>query len=183
VVTCGALFGACTSATTIVSRPPGARLYLNGEPVGNTPYTMADTRIVGSTTQVRLEMPGFYPTDAVIVRNEEFDVGACIGGVFLLFPFLWIMGYKPMHTFELRPFGAPPPGWGPPPPGQYAPPPAGYPAAPGWGPPPGPQQPPPPPAGAQPPPAPPPPPAAAPPPAPPPPAGYPPAAGARPPGT
>jgi hypothetical protein len=166
VVTCVALF-ACTSATTIVSRPPGARLYLNGEPVGNTPYTMADTRIVGSTTAVRLELPGFEVTDAVIARNEEFDVGACIGGVFLLFPFLWIMGYKPVHTFELRPMGGGQ--WGPPP-GQYAPPPAGYPGQPGWTPPPGP---PPPPAGSPPPPA-----GAAPAPAP---GGYPPAVGARPP--
>jgi hypothetical protein len=84
-------------------RSPGARLYLNGEPVGNTPYTMTDTKIVGSATAVRLEMPGYATTDAIIQRNEDFDVGACIGGVFVLVPFLWIMGYKPTHTFELRP--------------------------------------------------------------------------------
>jgi hypothetical protein len=123
---------ACASTTIIQSQPPGARLYLNGEPVGVTPYTMTDTKIVGSTTTVRLEYPGFEPTTGVITRNEEFDAGACIGGVFLLFPFLWIEGYRPWHVFELRPagYGAPqgyPPGYPQPgyPPTGY--PPAGYP--------------------------------------------------------
>ena len=127
---------ACVSSTLIDSRPQGARLYLNGEPVGNTPYTMSDTKIVGSTTTVRLEAPGYEPVNGAISRNEEFDVGACIGGVFLLVPFLWIMAYKPMHVFELRPAGGLPPGTYPPqpyPPPPYPPP---YPPPPGQPPPP-----------------------------------------------
>jgi hypothetical protein len=138
----------CASTTLIQSQPPGARLYLNGEPVGTTPYTMTDTKIVGSTTTVRLEYPGYEPTNGSISRNEDFDAGACLGGVFLLFPFLWVMGYKPMHVFELRPAGAgygypsgygPPPGYAPapgyPPPAGY-PPPEGYPPPAGYPPPP-----------------------------------------------
>lgn len=35
-------------------------------------------------------------------RNEEFDAGACAGGVFLLFPFLWIQKYRPMHNYEFE---------------------------------------------------------------------------------
>jgi hypothetical protein len=117
---------ACASTTIIQSQPNGAKLYLNGEPVGNTPYTMTDTKMVGSITTVRLELPGYEPTTTAISRNEEFEVGACIGGVLVLVPFLWIFGYKPVHVFELRPGGgAPPPGWTAPPPG-YAPPPPGY---------------------------------------------------------
>jgi PEGA domain len=103
-----AAFSACASTTTIRSNPSGARVYLNGESVGTTPYTMTDTKIVGSSTSVRLEYPGYETINGNITRSEEFDVGACIGGVFLLVPFLWIMGYKPDHTFELRPAsGAP----------------------------------------------------------------------------
>ena len=129
---------ACSSTTIIQSQPSGAKLYLNGEPAGTTPYTLTDTKIVGSTTNVRLEMPGFESTTGVFARNEEFEVGACIGGVFLLFPFLWIMKYKPTHTFELKPLasagvsegaGAPAPGWTTPPPGYGAPPPATAPPA------------------------------------------------------
>jgi hypothetical protein len=39
----------------------------------------------------------------VITRNEQFSVGACIGGVLVLVPFLWIMEYKPEHSYELTP--------------------------------------------------------------------------------
>jgi hypothetical protein len=122
-------FASCASTTMIQSQPTGAKVYLNGESVGVTPYAMTDTKIVGTTTTVRLEYPGYEPLNTAISRNEEFDVGACIGGVFLLVPFLWIMHYKPVHTFELHPVGyAPPPGY--PPPG-YPPagPPPGYPPA------------------------------------------------------
>jgi hypothetical protein len=128
---------ACSSSTTIYSRPSGARLYLNGEPAGVTPYTMTDTKIVGSTTAVRLELPGYEVTTGSITRNEVFDAGACLGGVLILFPFLWIQGYNPIHVFELRPVGwngqPYPPGYAPPPgyePGPGAP-------APGYQPPPG----------------------------------------------
>lgn len=102
-LTCLSLASACSSTTLINSSPTGAKLYLNGEPVGTTPYTMTDTKVVGSTTTVRLEAPGYEPTNGVITRNEEFQVGPCIGGVFVLFPFIWIMGYKPTHNFELKP--------------------------------------------------------------------------------
>ena len=101
-------FTGCASTTVIRSYPSGARVFLNGEPVGVTPYTMTDTKIVGSTTSVRLEAPGYEPTVGAITRSEEFDAGACIGGVFLLVPFLWIMGYKPDHTFQLQPAAVPP---------------------------------------------------------------------------
>ena len=129
---------ACASTTTIQSVPSGARLYLNGEAVGSTPYTMTDTKIIGTATTVRLETPGHETFSAVITRNEEFSAGACAGGVFLLFPFLWVMGYKPLHNYELRPLGGqaagypsadswtPAPPSGPPPAGYPPPPPAGH---------------------------------------------------------
>lgn len=137
-------FASCASTTMIQSQPTGAKVYLNGEPVGVTPYAMTDTKIVGTTTMVRLEYPGYEPLNGVIARNEELDVGACIGGFFVLVPWLWIMRYKPVHVFELHPAGAypggayPPPGYPPagPPPGYppaadpYAPAPGAAPAAP-----------------------------------------------------
>ena len=33
-------------------------------------------------------------------------MGAIIGGVFLLFPFLWTMKYDPARTYELTPLGS-----------------------------------------------------------------------------
>jgi hypothetical protein len=99
-------------------------VFIDGAMVGTTPYTMSDTHIVGTSTNIRLEYPGYAPTDVSIKRSEEFDVVACIGGVFLLVPFLWIMGYKPDHNYELQPASGYPqqPGY----------PPQGYPQQPGY---------------------------------------------------
>jgi hypothetical protein len=116
-----AFLAACASSTLIQSQPTGAKLYLNGEPVGNTPYTMSDTKMIGSITTVRLESPGYETSTGAITRNEEFNVGPCIGGMFVLVPFLWMFGYKPTHTFELKPAGAS--GSFQTPPGSYAAPP------------------------------------------------------------
>jgi hypothetical protein len=93
----------CASTTVIQSSPPHTKLYLNGEPVGVTPYTHTDTRIVGSTTVVRLEKEGYQTLHTSFARDEEADVGAIIGGIFFLVPFLWIMKYKPHRYFELIP--------------------------------------------------------------------------------
>ncbi|MCB9233306.1 MAG: PEGA domain-containing protein [Bacteroidia bacterium] len=97
------LGAACSSSTLIQSVPSGARLYLDGEAVGTTPYQHRDTRITGSTVHVRLEMQGYSPLDRTFCRDEEIDPGAVVGGVFFLWPFLWTMKYKPVHTYELTP--------------------------------------------------------------------------------
>ena len=93
----------CSSTTMIQSNPSGAKVYLNGEPVGTTPYTHQDTKIVGSLTTVKLEKEGFDPLNTSFSRDEVVDIGAIIGGVFVFVPFLWTMKYKPSHTYELTP--------------------------------------------------------------------------------
>ncbi|MDX9773626.1 MAG: PEGA domain-containing protein [Bacteroidales bacterium] len=103
LLSCVILFSGCASTTIINSMPNGAKLYVDGEPVGTTPYTYTDTKIVGSATPIRLVMEGYDDFNGVLKRNEEANVGAIIGGVFLLFPFLWTMDYKSTHTYELIP--------------------------------------------------------------------------------
>ena len=112
------LVSACSSSTVIRSNVRGAKVYLNGALVGETPYVMRDTKIVGSVTDVRIEAHGYEPLQAFIKRNEDFQLGACIGGVFLLVPFIWVMGYYPDHMYELRPLGQGPRDQYQPPPGQ-----------------------------------------------------------------
>ena len=99
-------FTGCASSTVLQSNPPGARISVNGVPVGNTPYTMTDTKIIGSTTPIRLEYPGYQTIDTTISRNEELDVGALIAGVFFLIPLLWVQKYQPVHSFQMVPGGA-----------------------------------------------------------------------------
>jgi hypothetical protein len=101
--TAALLLQACASSTIINSRPQGAKLYVDGEFKGNTPYAYSDQKIVGSTSQIRLVKEGYQDTTVSMSRNEEFSVGACIGGVLVLVPFLWIMNYKGDHTYELTP--------------------------------------------------------------------------------
>lgn len=93
----------CGSTTMIQSRPDNAKVYLNGEYMGTTPYTHRDTKIVSSTTIVTLEKEGYQTFNTSFSRDEELDVGALIGGIFLLVPFLWIMKYKPFRTYEMKP--------------------------------------------------------------------------------
>jgi hypothetical protein len=110
-----ALASGCASTTLIKSQPSGAKVYLNGEIVGTTPYAMTDTKIIGSSTHVRLVLDGHEPFNTFIQRNEVFNPGACLGGVLVAVPFLWIMDYKPERTYELvpvRPPRAPPAGPG-----------------------------------------------------------------------
>jgi hypothetical protein len=155
--TVAVLAGGCVSTTVIKSQPPGAKVYLDGAFVGQTPYEMSDTKIIGSTTFVKLRLDGYEESNVLISRNERFDAGACLGGVLVLFPFLWIQGYNPEHVYEMTPLryppgypqqpqypgypaypqGYPPPAYPqqqqaypPPPPQGYPPPPPGTPPAP-----------------------------------------------------
>ncbi len=103
ILSASVLFSSCASTTVFQTTPSGAKLYLNDELVGNTPYTYSDTKIVGTTTVVKIKAEGYQDFNYVLKRNEEANVGAIIGGIFVLFPFLWVMDYKPMHNFELVP--------------------------------------------------------------------------------
>ena len=91
----------CSSTTLIQSVPNGAKLYLDGESVGTTPYSLRDTKITGSSTIIKLIMDDYEPLIATITKDEEINAGAVIGGVFFLIPFLWTMEYKPVHNYEL----------------------------------------------------------------------------------
>lgn len=97
------LLSSCSSTTIIQSSPSGAKLYMNGERVGTTPYTHTDTKIVGSTTILKITSEGYEDFNGVLKRDEDVNVGAIIGGIFFLFPFLWVMDYKPTHFYELAP--------------------------------------------------------------------------------
>ena len=93
---------ACASTTAINSQPSGASVFLNGERVGTTPYTHSDTKIIGSTNTVVLKKEGYQDFSTAFSRNENANVGAIIGGVFVLVPFLWAMDYKPSYNYEMQ---------------------------------------------------------------------------------
>ncbi|HJV79063.1 MAG TPA: PEGA domain-containing protein [Paludibacter sp.] len=100
---CTMFFASCSSSTMIVSNPPDAKLYLDGEFVGKTPYKHRDSKIVGSSTLVKIEKEGYAPLVTEFSKNEEADIGAIIGGIFVWVPFLWTLKYKQTHNYELNP--------------------------------------------------------------------------------
>lgn len=97
------LLYSCASTTMIQSNPGGAKVYIDGQSMGNTPYAHTDTKIVGSATTVKLEKEGYEPLNVSFYRSEQADVGAIIGGIFVLVPFLWTMKYNQVHEYELVP--------------------------------------------------------------------------------
>jgi len=97
------LLTACSSTTLIQSKPSGAKVYMDGQFVGETPYSHTDTRIVGSATLIKLEKEGYKPFVTTMTRDEEVDVAAIVGGLFFAVPFLWTMKYQPFHSYELTP--------------------------------------------------------------------------------
>lgn len=97
------LMSSCASTTLIQTEPSEADVYIDRVKVGKTPYPYSDTKIVGSSTIFTFKKKGYKDFNYVLTRNEQADVGAIIGGVLFLFPFLWTMRYYPQRTFELEP--------------------------------------------------------------------------------
>lgn len=93
----------CSSATLIQTAPEGAKVYLNDEFKGYTPYKHVDQAISGTSTYLTFKMEGYEEFQTILSKNEQVDVGAVIGGLFFLFPFIWTMGYNPSHMYELNP--------------------------------------------------------------------------------
>lgn len=87
----------------INSIPSDAKVYLNDELVGSTPYKHSDTKIIGSINFLKLEKHNYETVNTSFSRDEEVDIGAVIGGIFFFIPFLWTMKYKSLHTYELKP--------------------------------------------------------------------------------
>ncbi len=96
------LIVSCSSSTIINVSDKEAKIYIDGEYRGKGSVTHTDTKTVGSTTSVMIKKKGCAPVTHTFSRSEEFDAGACAGGVFTLVPFLWVMKYKPSRTYEFE---------------------------------------------------------------------------------
>ena len=90
----------CSSTTMVRTTDNEAKIYIDGEYRGKGMVSHTDMKILGSVTQVKIEKEGCEPMMYTFAKNEEFDAGACAGGVFVLVPFLWIQKYKADHIYE-----------------------------------------------------------------------------------
>lgn len=90
---------ACASKTVIRVSDPQTKIYVDGEYKGMGSVTHSDTKIIGSETAIRLQKDGCQPQTQTLRRDEKFKFWPCVGGVLVLFPFLWIMGYNGEHNY------------------------------------------------------------------------------------
>ncbi len=97
------LFSSCASTTLIQSYPSDAKVYVNGEYAGRTPYWHTDYKILGSRTDIDIVKEGYEPVYTTLYRNEQPDFGALLCGLYVWVPFLWSLKYKPTHNYELIP--------------------------------------------------------------------------------
>lgn len=96
----------CTSTTMITSEPTGAKVFLNDAYVGNTPYAMSDKNFATECTAVSLEKDGHEILYTIICRDEEINMGAAIGGLFVWPLWFWVFDYYPEHNYILKPLNS-----------------------------------------------------------------------------
>ncbi|MDO9184093.1 MAG: hypothetical protein Q7U04_16890 [Bacteriovorax sp.] len=92
----------CSSATLISTNDKDVKIYVDGEFAGKGQHTHVDSKIVGSTTTIILKKEGCEDVPYKITRNEQFDIGACAGGLFLIVPLLWVQKYKAKHEYNFE---------------------------------------------------------------------------------
>jgi hypothetical protein len=96
---------ACKSTTIINSEPQGAKIYINDEYRGETPYTHADRNTRFAITRVRLEKQGYKTNITDIDRMEMVIQSDCCLGYVVLAPVLLYGGYTDHRTLVLTPAG------------------------------------------------------------------------------
>lgn len=66
---------ACANQAMILSEPPGAQVYVDGQAVGVTPCEYKYSNSSGSSFEVTVKKPGYEPISHQI-KADETDVGA-----------------------------------------------------------------------------------------------------------
>ena len=95
------LISSCASETLLQSSPSFATVYIDGHSLGSTPYIYSNRKMVSSSTLIMLRKEGYMDFYTNLKRNEKLDVGALVGGIFFIWPLLWLKEYDPVHYYEL----------------------------------------------------------------------------------
>ena len=97
------LMTSCESLTEINTIPSGAKVYVNGEYIGDTPVKYRDTKLSWACTPLKITMDGYQDKNESLCKNEEINKEALFVGLFVWPCLVWIMGYKKSRTYELVP--------------------------------------------------------------------------------
>jgi hypothetical protein len=94
------LFG-CASTTYVKSNPPGARLQVDGQFLGETPKFYTDKAVAGTTRSVTLKKEGYKDFNGYLKR-EKLSIPILIGGILLIVPLVWVLEYPSQYNFEME---------------------------------------------------------------------------------
>ncbi|MBN1498516.1 MAG: PEGA domain-containing protein [Spirochaetes bacterium] len=91
----------CSTVTTFKSQPAGAKAYLNGEYIGDTPVTIELSNCVLNDYVLELKMPGQkdFKTN---IKREAKPAPIIIGVIGCLPLVLWGYGPKSTYDYELE---------------------------------------------------------------------------------
>jgi len=123
---CATLFAAGPDTIPVQTNPPGAWVYVNSMPVGQTPTTVSLDR--GRPGQIQIYLPGYQPV--MMIRSKTLNGWFIVSVLFFLVPIVIDLATGNWQRFDdgpiylnLMPAGnQPPPNWfqnqgGAPPPG------------------------------------------------------------------
>ena len=96
------LISGCVSTTLFRTTPEGSDVYVKGQRIGKTPYYYSDSKAAFSSTPVTFKKKGYTDLNIILKKDEGVNIGAFIGGLFMIFPFIWITKYDEKHTYELK---------------------------------------------------------------------------------
>lgn len=92
----------CSTLSTFHTNPPNAKIYINNNPIGNSPVTYSLDNLIFNNYAVRIEKEGYnsYYTSL----DKEIKVLPLLGGIFLFWPcLLWCYGPKSEYYYSLTP--------------------------------------------------------------------------------
>jgi hypothetical protein len=95
------LFG-CASTTIIKSKPSGAKVYLDGEIKGETPYTYTSAGIWGTKKMVVLKKEDYKESVQQIKKDQVNWVTVIIGALVFYPLLLWGADFPTEYTFEME---------------------------------------------------------------------------------
>jgi len=92
----------CSSTTVIKSKPSRAKVYLNGEIKGETPYTYTSAGIWGTKKMVVLKKEDYKESVQQIKKDHVNWVTVIIGALVFYPLLLWGADFPTEYTFEME---------------------------------------------------------------------------------
>ena len=85
----------------VVSQPPGARIYINGKYIGETPLETERSDFVGTPHMITLRKKGYREITAM--AETEIKPIPLIFGLFVIVPLFWCIGPEEEQSYLMEP--------------------------------------------------------------------------------